>query len=91
MALHGPLVVARLEVPELDGGVLGGGDHDGEHGVEDHPGHRRSVTRQLELLRRPGGGEEAVELEEMEEVEEVEEVGEMEEVGRWGGVLAVVC
>ena len=37
VTLQGPLTVAGLKVPQLDGGILGCGDHVGKYRVEDDP------------------------------------------------------
>ncbi len=52
VSLEGPLVVAGLEVPHLEGGVLAGRHHHAEDRVEEHPGHRGAVPGQGELGRR---------------------------------------
>ena len=37
MTLQCPLIVAGLKVPQLDGGILGCGDHVGKYRMEDDP------------------------------------------------------
>ena len=37
VTLQGPLIVAGLKVPQLDGGILGCGDHVGKYRMEDDP------------------------------------------------------
>ena len=37
VTLQCPLIVPGLEVPQLDGGILGCGDHVGKYRVEDDP------------------------------------------------------
>ena len=37
VTLQRPLVVPGLEVPQLDGGILGCGDHVGKYRMEDDP------------------------------------------------------
>ena len=44
VALEGPLVLAGLEIPHLDRGVLASRDHHAEHGMEDDTCYRRPVT-----------------------------------------------
>lgn len=53
MALQRPLKLAGLEVPNLDGGVLGGRHHHAEDGMKDHSIHCRAVACELELLGMP--------------------------------------
>lgn len=54
MALHRSLIVACLKVPNLDGGVLRGADHDAEDGVKHDPGDGGPVPGELILFWRPG-------------------------------------
>ena len=37
VTLQSPLIVPGLEVPQLDGGILGCGDHVGKYRMEDDP------------------------------------------------------